>query len=144
MVDYVKDASELRRRINAYSFGSEPSEELARKLQTIAGVEADVITTAPEILYAYKDELGEDGLQLMAELFVHMNEQGWTTAAGGAKGTGNRAEKIIEAVRQEVGELKADPPEPAAWPDPKTEYRDSKDWRGASEPADEAPPVDEA
>jgi hypothetical protein len=78
--------------------------ELLDKLQRIPGVTADLLTQGAELLYAYRDELDDDGKRLMAELYVHGNEQGWTTFAGGAKGTDNRAEQIAEFTARELGD----------------------------------------
>ena len=139
MVDYVSDASELRRRLSAYAFNPSIDAELADKLQRMPGVEADVLSNAPELLYAYRDRLGEDGLRLMGELFVHANEHGWTSVAGGAKGTDNRAETIVDNVSRAIGEPEAGEERPAEdWPEPQTIRRDGLDWRAPAEPEPEA------
>lgn len=129
MVDYVSDAGELLRRLRAFAFGPDVPEAIAERLQTLPGSNADVITTAPEIMYAHFDLLPESGARVMAEIFVHGNEMSWTTFAGGSKGTGNRAELIVSAVARELGDEPGEAPHPDDWPAPDVALRAQVDWR---------------
>lgn len=135
MVDYIRDAHELALKVRRFMFAEATDAELAEKLQAIAGVEADLLSTAPEVLYAYRDRLDEAALRLMGELFVHANEQGWTSVAGGPKGTDNRAELIVRDVRRDLGELKGSV-DPEAAPAPLMNLRPGgADWRVPAEPS---------
>ncbi len=127
MVDYVADAGELLRRLRAFAFGPDVPEEIAERLQTLPGSNADVITAAPEIMYAHFDLLPPEGVRVMAEIFVHGNEMAWTSFAGGPKGSNNRAEQIVLAVGvyHDGGEA----PPFVDWPEPIIVLRDGHDWR---------------
>jgi hypothetical protein len=145
MVDYVKDPNELVRKLRAYAFaGDIDDDKLRERLQTIPGVTADVLTEAAEILYAFYDKLNKEGKTILGELWTYGNEQHWTTFAGGDKGTDNRAEQIIDAVRHDIGELKSKGPKPDKLPEPQKNRRDNFDWRypdGVPPAAVEASPV---
>lgn len=135
MVDYVSDPAKLLRRLNrfAYSDGVEP--ELAEKLQTIPGVAADVITTAAELLYAYRDTLNERGLTVMGELFNYADQQGWT-----AFNRDGRSARIVQGVAFALGERKTEPA--GVEPAPEVARRDGFDWRGPdADPAAPVPPA---
>ncbi len=129
MVDYVSDAGELLRRLRAFAFGPDAPVEIAARLQSLPGSNADVITAAPEILYAHFDLLTAPGKRVMAEIFVHGNEMGWTTFAGGPKGSGNRAEAIVAAVARQLSDEPGGTPGPGEWPAPRAELRGGVDWR---------------
>jgi len=128
-------SSDLVRGIRSFAFGSADAGEVHEKLQTIPGVDADLITQGAEILYAHIDELDDDGLALCAAIFLHMNEQGFTTCCGGPKGSNNRAEKIIELVRSGKDKAGLDA---LKWPEPKAEIRAGIDWRLPTPEEDEA------
>lgn len=135
-MDYLNNDAELVRRIRVLAFGGDADAELAQKLQTIPGSDADVLTEGAELLYAYRDKLDEGGLTLLGQVYHRANDQNWTTFNGGPKGSDNRSERIVALVRRDLGEdgagiAAAD----AEWPEPQTRRRDGHDWRDPAEPA---------
>ncbi len=124
MVDYLGNPGELRRRLTAYAYHQDTPSELAERLQELGGVDADVITEAPEILYAHFDLLSEQGLTVLAQLAGYGVAQNWT----GLNRDG-RWQRISEAARRGLGE-KGDVGDPEGDPEPQTVRRaDGVDWR---------------
>lgn len=139
-MDLIPDAAELVRKFRAFAFDGGAPEEIALRLQTIPGTDADLLTGAPEILYAHYDLLDDRGKRILGEMFVYGNEQNWTTFAGGPKGSGNRAETIVGVVSRDLGDEGAILPPPSEeWPAPKAELRDGADWRSAADEPDADP-----
>lgn len=123
MVDYINNPLDLRRRVTDYAYHSDTPDELAEKLKTIPGVDADVLSEAPEVLYAFFDVLGDQGRTVLAQIADYGVRQNWTTL-----NANGRWEKIRDAARRELGEeVEADP---ASDPEPQTTRReDGVDWR---------------
>ncbi|MCC7097264.1 MAG: hypothetical protein IT472_08805 [Thermomonas sp.] len=121
MVDYV-DAGELVRRIRAYAFGGHAPEDVADRLQTLPGVPADVICAAGELLYAHFDLLDDSGWMLVAEIYQHTIQQGWS-----GFNQGDRSAVILAQLSAVIAD---DHTDPDAWPAPHTGLRDGLDWRG--------------
>lgn len=140
-MDLINDASELVRRIRVLAFGGNADAELAGKLQTIPGSDADLLTEGAELMFAYRDKLDEDGLALLGQLYTHANDQNWTTFNGGPRGSGNRSEQIVALVRRDLGETTGGVANDTdAWPAPQVRRRDGFDWRQpAAEPATPVP-----
>lgn len=125
MVDYIGDAGELVRRIRMFSFGGHAPQEIAEKLQTIPGSDADILTNGAEILYAHKDLLDNDGLALMAQLYYYADQSKWSTF-----NKDGRSLAIVGLVRRELGENGFGVADAEAeWPEPETNRRDGQDWR---------------
>lgn len=129
MVDYVSDPQLLLRNLNAFAYGEGVDPELADKLQTIPGVAADVITTAAELLYAYRDTLPDKGLRVMGELFAYADAQGWITF-----NRDGRSKRIVDGAAYQLGDRKTKPA--GDDPEPESNRRDGFDWRNPDAPQD--------
>jgi hypothetical protein len=123
MVDYINNPIDLRRRLADYAYHPDTPAELAEKLKTIPGVDADVLSEAPEVLYAFFDVLSEQGRTALAQLADYGVRQNWSSL-----NAGGRWERIRDAARRELGEeVEADP---AGDPAPQVTRRaDGIDWR---------------
>jgi hypothetical protein len=131
-MDYIADASDLLRKFRTWVYrDAQIPDDLRDRLQTIPGGDAEVITNAPEIMYAHYDQLDDAGKRIMGEIWVHGNEKLWTSFAGGPKGSYNRAEQIVEQVSRDLGDEGAIQPRPLEeWPEPRVGRReDGIDWR---------------
>ena len=116
-MEYVSDTMALVRRLNAYAYGPDCPEELASRLQSIPGVQADVITQGAQILYAHFDLLNGEGKEVMGLMFNYAVNQHWT-----AFNEQNGSAQIVALVEGTLDQ--------ADVPEPKTQYRQGGvDWR---------------
>lgn len=124
-MDYIADVAELVRRLRAYAFGGAAPADVAARLQTVPGSTADQICGGAEVLYAFRDQLDDDGVRLMGELFTYAREQGWSTF-----NRGDRTDRIVALARRDLGEKGAGVARKGAeWPEPEVERRGGLDWR---------------
>jgi hypothetical protein len=94
------------------------------------GSPVDTIVKTAETLYAAKDEIGDPGKQMCAELFYTASFHGWH----GVNGAG-RAGKIIAAMRRDLGE---DAPA-MGWPDPENDPAAKPEYVVLPPPAEQEP-----
>ena len=125
MVDYVRDVPVLLHHLRSFMYGSAIPEEVATPLQTLSGVDADIIEQSAEILYANYDRLVEEGKRVCGELFNYAVEQRWA-----GFNQGDRSATIVQYIERDLGEAGAvKPPKPEEWPDPRAHLREGYDWR---------------
>lgn len=126
MAEYLA-AAELVKQIRAFAFGGDAPAEIADRLQSLPGVDADVICAAGELLYAHYDLLDAAGVAIVARIYEHAIQQGWA-----GYNQGDRSADIVARVDQHLAGAGG---ETAAWPAPDTRLRDDYDWRqvGAGE-----------
>lgn len=136
-MDYVSDPSELLKRFRKFAFGSTVPEGIADRLQSIPGTDADVICSAAEILYAHRDQLDDDGLRVMGELFNYGLNQHWSTF-----NQGDRSAQIVAATDKALGDARGKAPADKDWPAPKVELREGVDWRNPEGDSPEPPAGD--
>ncbi len=131
-MNIITDAQELARRVRLLAFGGNAPEEVANALQAIPGTTAELLTTAPEILYAHRDLLDAEALELTGQLYAHAVDQNWS-----AFNREDRSARIVALVRRDLGEKGAGVAKVAdEWPEPQTNRRGGVDWRApADEPA---------
>jgi hypothetical protein len=133
-LDQIRDPLKLMRALNAYAYAESTPPELAEKLQTIPGVDADRITAAREIMYAHFDVLDEAGKTVLGQLADYAVYSGWSS-----ENTEGRCDKSRDAVRRDLGE-EGDLGDPADDPAPRVGLReDGVDWRNPGEEQQEPP-----
>lgn len=134
MFQPLRSPVDLMRALNAYAYGAAPA-ELAERLQTMIGVDADKISTGREILYAHRDLLDEQGLTVLGQLAEYAVYSTWV-----GDNADGRCEKIVAGVKRDLGD-KSVKAKPENDPAPRVQYRDEGfDWQNPPEPAEEAAP----
>lgn len=120
MAEYLP-AGDLVKQIRAFAFGGDAPSEIADRLQSLPGVDADVICAAGELLYAHFDLLDVTGVGLVARIYEHAVQQGWV-----GYNQGDRSAEIVAHIDQHLADGAATS---AAWPAPDLRLRDGYDWR---------------
>lgn len=121
MVSFTRDPVEILRRFNAFVFGPEVPEGARDRLQTIPGSAADRICEGAELLYAWRDQLTQAGLTLLAEMYQYAKDEGWSAFCADG-----RCEKIVRAARGDLGEVKR--PSLKSDPFPQSDRRGGYSW----------------
>ena len=136
MVDYVSDVTLLLQNFRAFAYSGQAPAEIKEQLQRIPGTDADVICAAAELLYAYYDELTDEGKRSMGELFNYAVNHNWA----GFNKEGRSAE-IVRLVSIDIGDAEGDMLPDEEWPEPSTDRRTGNDWRSSptETPTIEAP-----
>lgn len=129
----ITDAPTLMRQLGAYSFAPTTDPELADHLQAMPGNDVDKMFLAMELLHAFRDRAGADGVLLLAQLVAFSLLQNWSIP-----GKPGRLEKLGKGAKRELGEPDIDQTIEED-PKPIVSYReDGKDWREEVDP--DAPP----
>lgn len=77
MVEFTNNPLDLVRAFNTYIYGPGVPEVAAEQLQTIPGVQADIIVEGVEILFAHYDLLNDEGRTVLAQLTQYGINQSW-------------------------------------------------------------------
>lgn len=120
----TNDHVAILRELNAHAFHPDTNQELAAKLQALPGSDADKFIGGMEILYAYKDVLNGDGIEVLGALSAYASLASW-----GALSV--RAAAICRALKRDLGESIAQ--DPADDPEPDAARREGFNWKAAQD-----------